>query len=385
MPREAVPSREPLLVCVLGMRGVPSVMGGVESHCEELLPRLAQRAPWLDLVAIGRKPYIGDEVRNFRGVSVVPLWSPTRQSIETLVSSLLGILHARRIGAKAVHIHALASGLLAPLARLVGMKVIFTIHGADYQRAKWGRLAKNVLRFGERFGVNYADAVICVAPSLTKQLQQAYPHRADRISFVPNGSPPLRPKGDEAQLLAKFGLEKGGFLLAVGRLEPGKGFELLIDAHRKSGDKRKLVIVGGAHHERDYAARLQQSAGERVIFTGMQPREVLAHLYRTAALFVLPSLHEGLPICALEAGSVGCPLLLSDIPGNRDLGLPSAHYFTCGDVDSLAAALQQQADSYTVTPEMFSMFDWERIAARTLAIYDAVTGAAAKRPTYAAA
>ena len=202
---------------------------------------------------------------------------------------------------------------------------------------------------------------------------------------MPNGSPPLRAEGDESQLLAKFGLENDKFLLAVGRLEPGKGFELLIDAHRKSGDKRKLVIVGGAHHEADFAAQLKQSAGEQVIFTGLQPREVLAHLYRAAALVVLPSLHEGLPICALEAGSVGCPLLLSDIPGNRDLGLPGAHYFTSGDVGSVASALQMPAASYAVTPDMIATFDWERIAARTLAIYDAVTGEAAERRAYAAA
>jgi glycosyltransferase involved in cell wall biosynthesis len=367
------------------MRGIPGVMGGVESHCEELLPRLAQRAPWLDIVAIGRKPYIGSEESSFRGVRVVPLWSPTRQSVETLVSSFLGVLHARRIGAKAVHIHAVASGLIAPLARALGMKVILTIHGADYQRAKWGRMARTVLRLGERLGVNHADAVICVAPSLTKHLQQCYPERADRISFVPNGSPPLPAAGDEAQLLSSFGLKKGKFLLGVGRLEPGKGFELLIEAHRKSGDKRKLVIVGGAHHEADYAAALKRSAGEQVIFTGMQPREVLAHLYRTASLFVLPSLHEGLPICALEAGSVGCPLLLSDIPGNRDLGLPDKHYFTSGDADALSHALRVPADSYSVAPGMFATFDWERIAAKTLAIYDAVTSEAAEQPAYAAA
>ena len=384
MPRDAARQEKRATVCVLGMRGIPGVMGGVESHCEELLPRLAQRGPGLDIVAIGRKPYIGNEECTFRGVRVVPLWSPTHQSIETLVSSFLGVLHARRIGAKAVHIHAVASGLIAPLARLLGMRVILTIHGADYQRAKWGHIARAVLRLGERFGVNTANAVICVAPSLTKQLQQAYPHRADRITFVPNGSPPLRAEGDEGQLLARFGLEKGKFLLAVGRLEPGKGFELLIEAHRKSRDKRKLVIVGGAHQEVDYAAQLKASAGHQVVFTGIQPREVLAHLYRAAALFVLPSLHEGLPICALEAGLVGCPLLLSDIPGNRDLDLPGAHYFISGDAESLSRALRAPADLYAVTPDMFATFDWERISDKTIAIYDAVIGEV-RRPVYAAA
>jgi len=385
MPRDAAFQRKRSRVCVLGMRGIPGVMGGVESHCEELLPRLAERAPQLEIVALGRAPYIGKEKRNYRGVKVVPLPSPTRQSIETLVSSFLGVLYARRIRARAVHIHALASGLMAPLAKLLGMKVILTIHGADYQRAKWGRAARTLLRLGERFGVNNADAVVCVAPSLTKQLQGAYPARAERIAFVPNGAPPLRPEGDEGEVLSRFGLKPREFVLAVSRLEPGKGLELLIDAFRKSGCDKKLVIVGGAHHEADYAGQLMKAADGRIVFAGMQPRGVLAHLYRNAALFVLPSLHEGLPICALEAGSVGCPLLLSDIPGNRDLGLPDTHYFPSGDVASLSEALKAPYKQYTVTPAMFSAFDWERISAKTLAIYDAVTGEPAERRVYAPA
>jgi glycosyltransferase involved in cell wall biosynthesis len=367
------------------MRGIPGVMGGVESHCEELLPRLAERAPQLDIVAIGRTPYIGGSGRSFRGVRVVPLWSPTRQSLETLVSSFLATLHARRIGAEAVHIHALASGLMAPLAKLLGMKVLLTIHGADYQRAKWGWAARILLKLGERLGVGSADAVICVAPSLTRQLQAAYPKRAGRITFVPNGAPPLSASGDEADVLGKFNLERGKFVLAVGRLEPGKGFELLIEAFRKCKSGRKLVIVGGAHHEANYAAQLVKAADGDVIFAGTQPRELLAHLYANAALFVLPSLHEGLPICALEAGSVGCPLLLSDIPGNRDLGLPDQHYFKSGDVESLSSALEAAPETYAAAPAMFAAFDWERISSKTLAIYEGVLGEPAARSVYARA
>jgi glycosyltransferase involved in cell wall biosynthesis len=356
------------------MRGIPGVMGGVESHCQELLPRLARRAPHLRLVALGRRPYIGRQTVEFEGVKVVPLPAPTRQSVETLVSSLLGILYARRTRARAVHIHAVASGLLAPLAKLLGMKVILTIHGADYQRAKWGPVARLMLRWGERAGVSNADAVICVAPSLTSSLKQRYPSRAARIHYVPNGAPPLEREGDGSAILEKFGIERGNFLLAVGRLEPGKGFELLVDAFRASGAKGKLVIVGGAHHEARYAAGLMARADERVIFTGAQPRETLAHLYANAALFVLPSLHEGLPICALEAASAGCPILLSDIPGNRDLGLPDSHYFRSGDARSLGTALQAPPARYRVSKNMFSAFDWERISTNTLKIYDSVVG-----------
>ena len=355
MPRNSV---APPLVCVLGMRGIPGVMGGVKSHCEELLPRVQRRAPYLRFVALGRKPYIGNEKRTFNSIEVVPLPSPRRQSTETLVSSFLGVCYARFIGASAVHIHALASGLYAPLAKLLGMKVILTIHGADYQRAKWGWSARALLRLGEMFGVNSADAVICVAPSLTKDLQRRYPKRASRIAFVPNGAPPIRVEGSEQALLDEFGLERGKFILAVGRLEPGKGFELLIDAFQKSAIGNKLVIVGGAQHDPGYASNLMRSKSDCVIFAGVQPRALLGHLYKSAALFVLPSLHEGLPICALEAGLSGCPLLLSDIPGNRDLGLPEWHYFASSDAKALAKALEAPVEQYRVSSKSFSSFDW---------------------------
>ncbi|MGZ2410841.1 glycosyltransferase involved in cell wall biosynthesis [Sphingomonas sp. F9_3S_D5_B_2] len=356
------------------MRGIPGVMGGVESHCEELLPRIAERAPHLGIVAIGRKPYIGNDASTFGDVKVVPLPSPQSQSTETLVSSFLGVLYARRIRANTVHIHGVASGTMAPLARMLGMKVILTIHGADYQRAKWGTVARTVLRLGERMGVRTADAVICVAPSLTKGLQAKYPGSSTRIHYVPNGAPPLTGKGDEQDVLQRFGLTRGKFILAVGRVEQGKGFELLIDAVRRSGDKRKLLIVGGAQHESEFASELLKRADDRVIFAGVQPRGVLFHLYRAASLFVLPSFHEGLPICALEAGSAGCPVLLSDIPGNRDLALPETHYFRSEDVESLSAALQMPAQQYAVSPGMFAGFDWDHITSKTLSIYNAVTG-----------
>ena len=85
----------------------------------------------------------------------------------------------------------IAEQVLTPLARLLGMKVIFTHHGADYERAKWGSFAKNVLRLGEYLGVRFADTVICVSPSLQKGLQRRYPEWAARFVYLPNGATDL--------------------------------------------------------------------------------------------------------------------------------------------------------------------------------------------------
>lgn len=366
-------------ICVTGLRGIPNIMGGVESHCEEILTRIAAVAPDLAIEVLARRPYTGAGVRDHRGITVTPLPSPKGQSSEALVATLVGVLHAARRRARVVHIHAVGPALVAPLARLLGMRVVMTHHGADYDRAKWGRLARAMLRLGEKWGIASADAVIAVAPSLADQLRRRYPAHAAKIEFIPNGAPALAEQGDAASVLVGLGVAPGEYILAVGRLVPEKGFDLLIDAVRAGGDRRKLLIVGGADHETPYARALSDKAGDRVIFAGIQSRAVLRHLYANADLFVLPSYHEGLPISALEAGSLGCPMLLSDIQPNRDLGLPERNYFVSGDPGSLAAKLAEDGQSFAIDVGAFDRrFDWDAIAAATLAVYRRVIAGQAR-------
>lgn len=351
-------------------------MGGVESHCEEILTRVAALAPDLAIEVLARRPYAGRGVRQHRGVTVTPLPSPKGRSTEAIVSTFIGVLYAARRRATVVHIHAVGPSLVAPLARLLGISVVMTHHGADYDRTKWGRSARAMLRLGERLGIASADAVIAVAPSLAEELKRRYPRQAGRIRYIPNGAPVLGDEGDAGSVLAELGVAPKGYILAVGRLVPEKGFDLLIDAFRAGGDRRKLLIVGSADHETPYARALRDKGGDGVIFAGLRPRSVLCHLYANADLFVLPSFHEGLPISALEAGSLGCPMLLSDIQPNRDLALPQQNYFSSGDRDSLAAALAGDSRSLAIETDAFTRrFDWDAIAASTLAVYRTVIDA----------
>lgn len=372
------------LICVLGLRGMPGVMGGVETHCEELLPRIAAKAPAIDIEVIARRPYLS-EATHVGDVTVTPRFSTQGKSSEALTSTFAGLIHAKHRGARAVHIHAVGPALLSPLARLLGMKVIFTHHGADYDREKWGVLAKTMLRLGERLGVRFANIVIVVAPSLAEELKARFPAHAGKVHYVPNGTTSLTATGRDSSILDGLGILPHEYVLTVGRLVPEKGFHLLIDAMERSGSTRKLVIVGGAQHETQYSKELLRRAGPRIIFAGVQDRAALQQLYENAELFVLPSLHEGLPICALEAGSAGCPLLLSDIPGNRDLGLAPANYFRAGDVEDLSRALRAPPSRYAIASDAFSLFDWDQISTNTLALYDLVIGQVAERPLRASA
>jgi len=355
-------------VAVTGLRGIPGVMGGVETHCEELLVRIKRLAPDLAITVFARAPYVRDERYEYEGIGILPVPSPRSRSFEAIIATFNAVRASRRAGADIVHIHAIGPALLAPLARLLGMRVIVTHHGEDYRRAKWGFVARQMLKLGEKLACRSAHRLIAVSPSLARRLQAAYPAAAERIRFIPNGVPHLPAGGGGA--LTRLGLVPGGYILAVGRLVPEKGLHDLVDAHARTGDPRTLLIVGGADHKSAYASRLQAQGGERVRFAGLQDRATVRELLEKASLFVMPSYHEGLPIAALEAASCATPMLLSDIQPNLDLGLGSEHYFPVGDVDELARRLGRPDSDYAIDRESFlRAFDWDVISASTLAVY----------------
>jgi glycosyltransferase involved in cell wall biosynthesis len=363
---------------VVGLRGIPGLMGGVEAHCEELIPRLAALAPDLDFEVIARRPYAGTGEINFRGVQVKPLPAPRKASLEAIVSTFLGVIQAKRRGALLIHFHGIGPAILVPLARLLGMRVLLTHHSLNYDHRKWGGFARFMLRLGERFGVRYADGVIAVAPWLANRLRRQFPAQASKVVVIPNGRATFPNRADDG-ILEELGLASGGYVLGVGRLVPEKAFDVLIDAMERSGNALKLVLVGGADHESHFSRGLMARATPRIVFAGVRQRAALKALYANAAVFVLPSTHEGMPMAALEAASFGCPVLLSDIEPNRDLGLPKQHYFVSGDVDALANKLSRSFQQLTVDRDRFASFDWDHIAKSTLSVYRAILEKAGRR------
>lgn len=367
-------------VAVVGLRGVPGVMGGIETHCENLYPRLSNGGA-ASFTVIGRSPYLPKGVSEFKGVRVCPLFAFRSKLLETILHTPAAIVYARCLGADIVHIHAVGPALFTPLVRLLGMRAIVTHHGADYDRSKWSAAAKRVLRMGERAGVAFCDEMIVVGPSLAQRLKESHPRAAQRISFVPNGAAlPDAPAGDAADVTARFGLEPGRYVLAVGRLVPEKGFHDLLAAFEKAvSPYTTLVIVGGADHEDAYSQALRAHESSRVRFLGVQRGAALRALFSAAGVFVLPSMHEGLPIVALEALAAGAPVLLSDITPNRDIGLPQECYFPVGNTEALAERLSTQAPE---TPsrqvrDILRKHDWDAVAMATQAIYQRLAARAA--------
>lgn len=359
-------------IIVIGTRGIPNFQGGVETHCEELYPRLVKLNCKVHLVRRSCYVPFNDDLTEYKGVRLTNLFTVRKITVETLIHTFLAVLWARKQGTDILHVHAIGPAIFIPLARLLGLKVVFTHHGPDYDRAKWGPVAKFVLRIGERWGTATANEVIVISDVIKDLLKQKY-NRTD-TNLIFNGVCPAI-FSDNTEYIKSLGLKPRKYIFTLGRFVEEKGFDLLIKAFNGlNNNDFRLVIAGDADHEIPYTKHLKKLAEmNNVVLTGFVKGEQLRQLFTNARLFVLPSFHEGLPISLLEAMSYRLPVLVSDIPANKQVFLPGNTYFTTGDERALTTGLDKilkqefKSIDYDMTP-----YDWDKIALQTEAVYQKV-------------
>lgn len=355
-------------ICAVGLRGIPNIMGGIESHCQQLYPRLVEHG--MEVIVLGRSPYLDRPTYETNGVKVISLWALKHKFFETFLHTFWAILYARIvIRPDVLHLHAIGPGLFTPFARFLGMKVVVTHHGADYDRQKWNKFAKGLLKFGESMSVRFGHKIIVVGKTLTDVLQKRYPNCCSKISYVPNGALQgfdLDIHESDLPSDLKDAIPKN-YILTVGRLVPEKGFHDLVEAYLKASTECALILVGKADHDDEYSQNLIKQQSEQVIFAGRREGKQLAALYKFSSLFVLPSYHEGLPIVALEALSAGTDVVLSNIEPNKDIELEQQHYFDVGNTDQLADKItNHKALDLSLDPQIIlTKFNWDDIAETT--------------------
>jgi len=359
-------------IFVAGTRGVPDIPGGVEKHCEQLYPRIA--AQGIEVYLTNRIPYVQKRVATWKRLHLIYLFTPRKKSLEAIVHTALAIITAKRRHADIVHIHAVGPGLLVPFAKLLGLTVVVTNHGPDYNRQKWNKLAKKILFLGEYWSGKYADAVICISPLIQKTIRQ----RCRRNTVLIKNGVDIPSPAAGTDFLHRHNLEPGRYILAVSRFVPEKGLDLLVQAFRKLKTDVKLVIAGDADHESEYSDTLKKmiDAAPGAIRTGYVTGDPLHQLYSHARLFVLPSYHEGLPIAMLEALSYCLQVVVSDIPANCQVDLDAQHFFQCGSVNALYDKMQYFMER-PITGDQRAFYqarvkkdyNWEDIAAQTVQVY----------------
>lgn len=366
----------PLRVVVVGLRAITNVQGGIEMHARRLYPLLARLG--CDIEVVQRSPYAAaDRPRSWHGVRLKYAWAPKTPGMETAVHSLLGVLYAAVKRPDILHLHAVGPASLAPLARALGLRVVVTHHAADYEREKWGRLAKLLLRSGERLGMRYANRSVVVSKVLQDGVRSKY---GVETALIPNGAPRAC-RAESRHALTRFGLEPGRYVLCVARMEPEKRPLDLIEAFERARlPGWKLAIVGNVDEQLRYTREVLQRARRNpdVVVTGFQTGKALRELYSHCGIFVLPSSCEGHPIALLEALSYGRPALASAIPENLVIPLPRDCFFPVGDTAALAGMLERIAEGAAEAVDLRQIvrarYSWRRAAQLTRSVYEEVVG-----------
>lgn len=383
--RDSLWKREKRLrIGMIGHKRIPSREGGVEIVVEELAVRMAAMGHRVDAYnrfghhVSGKKydqEYGWKDRKFYKGVRVYIVPTFRTSKLNAIVYSFFASLRASFGRYDVLHYHAEGPCAMLWIPKLFGKKVVVTVHGLDWQRAKWGNFASFVIKFGEKMAAKYADEVIVLSKNVQKYFADTYNRQ---VTYIPNGI--NRPVLRDAELITeKYGLTKDGYLLSLSRIVPEKGVHYLLEAFSKIDTDKKLVIAGGNSQAVEYMDMIHRMAAldERVVMTDFVQGQVLEELYSNAYAFVLPSDVEGMALTLLEAMSYGDCCLVSDICENTEVVEDKAFVFRKGDVKDLRAKLEYMLEH----PELVraygeqgvdficGKYNWDEVVEETVQVY----------------
>lgn len=368
-------------IAMIGHKCIPSRDGGVEVVVEELAARLAS---WGHDVHCYNRVASGDgdtarSTRLYRGIWVHASPLTEARGIGVLIHSAGASLKAISQSSDVIHLHAEGPASMALLTHLANVPTVVTIHGLDWQRIKWGRIASGVLHMGERIAVAYADELIVLTQSAQQYFDRIYGRAAHRL---PNGVS-AQPRRKPEEIARRWALQTDGYALCLTRIVPEKGLHDLIAAFRGVPTAKRLIIAGRIDPTDPYTARILSMAGtdRRIVLTNIVCGSTLAELLCNCCLYVLPSYVEGMSMSLLEALSAGARCLVSGIAENRETAGRCAWYFPPGDVIALRAQLCALLDAPDTAADRMARIrhvrehhNWNDIAHATLRIYEKAIG-----------
>lgn len=370
-------------IAMIGQKHIPSREGGVEIVVEELSTRMVKKGYHVVVYnrkskhAMDKKQKITN-ITNYKGVELKYALTIDKKGLAAMTSSFFGSLQILFSKADVVHYHAEGPCAMIPLIKFFSKKkIVATIHGLDWQRAKWGSgFASKYIKFGEKMAAKYADEIIVLSNNVQEYFKNTYNRKTN---FIPNGvNKPQILKPDIIK--KKYKLKKEDYILFLGRIVPEKGIHYLIEAFNKIDTNKKLVIAGGASDTDSYYSELKEKAkaNKNIIFTGFVQGQELEELYSNAYIYCLPSDLEGMPLSLLEAMSYGLCCLTSDIKECSDVIADKGKTFLKSNVDDLTAKIQQLlADENLVKKYkkesqnyILEKYNWDDIVEKTLQLYN---------------
>jgi glycogen(starch) synthase len=384
-------------VLILSWEYPPLIEGGLARHVRKLSESLAELGAEVHVLTRGGEESPPEE--DVGGVAIHRVREPTRPHelgefvawVEHMNSDMLaaGVELGDGMDFDLVHGHDwLVAVACDHLARRFRCPLVTTIHATEHGRHQgWvDKHPQSYIHGVERWIANRSDRVIACSYYMREQIADIFGVEEDLVSVIPNGIDPeeLRAHdGDELERLrGEFAAPDQRLVLLVGRLVYEKGFQVALEALPRLIERvpgTRFLVAGSGTHE----AELRRQASDLGLldhgtFLGWIGDDVLHSLYRIADLCVVPSIYEPFGLVALEAMASGCPCIVADTGGLREV-VPHDEVglrFRTRDPDSLAEVAERVLADEDLGGRLVSealehvrRFDWLDVAERTAAVY----------------
>ena len=263
---------------------------------------------------------------------------------------------------------------------------VMTVHDLSFlKNPSWySRTYYWYYRFMTPLAVKTSQHILTVSEFSKNEILRFYPFlKAEKISVVYNAIDRqlFRPLTSSIshQPSDIFPQPSAPFVLCVSSIDPRKNFARLIEACQGLTGA-KLCIVG--KYNRVFSQQMAlDTTSDHIQFLGRVSDDELVRLYNQAACFVFPSLYEGFGLPPLEAMACGCPVLVSDIPVEREVCGEAALYFNPLDPNNILHTITQYLNDADVIKEKMrqkgyeniTRFSWEKSAQALMKIVNEET------------
>ena len=297
-------------VAFIGTRGVPARYSGFETCVEQVGSRMVEQGH--EVVVYCRSMHYTERLNEYRGMKLRYLPAVNQKHLETLSHTALSALRLPR--GTAIVCMGVGNAPVVRYLELTGRRVVFNVDGADWQREKWGRFARWYLRTCERLAANGRSVVLADAEAVQSYYAREYGRDSEIVRY---GADPPTERGTE--VLEKFGLEPGAYLLFVGRLVPENAPDDYLEGVRQAGLDAPAVVVGDASYAGKYKDSLRAMAPANAIFTGYQFGSAYQQLSAHAGMFVLAATVGGTHPVLVEQMAAGNAILARETDSNREV------------------------------------------------------------------
>lgn len=348
-------------VAIIGTRGYPSYYGGFETAVRKLAPFLVDHG-W-DVTVYGRRVSTqdNDSDRDHR-VRTKTTWGLETKTLSTLsygLAASLDIAHHRPDAALVMNV---ANGYWLPLLKGRGIPTLVNVDGIEWDREKWGRLAKKVFHTGAILSSRFANQLVYDSTEIGQRWSSEFGR--DGV-FIPYG-------GEfPANLPIEPGLAHRGYILLVARFVPENTIREFLDAARELGSEWTVVLVGSSGYggDLDDAARALSASNPHIHWYGHIDDDArLLSLWQHAGAYFHGHSVGGTNPALVQAMACGAPTVARDTVYNRevlaDAGVfvnPGCEAITEGITTVMRDSLLQRELSARATERAMQNYTWSAV------------------------